>query len=298
MKASIVTIAAGREGHLSRQREALAFSAPAAAHEHVVVPMRPDARGDLPLARARNAGAARALAGGAELLVFLDVDCIPAPRLLARYARAADRAPDALLCGPVSYLPPAPPRGYDLRALAELAPPHPARPAPPDGELRRGGDHRLFWSLSFAVTTATWSRLGGFYEGYTGYGAEDTDLGERARRGGVELCWVGGALASHQHHPVSSPPVEHVDAIVRNAALFQRRWGWWPMEGWLEELEAVGLVRRDPWSGAWSRAPHRLNGRAPRPTASRLSQAGQARRRDPRLRPGPEADETRRSTSR
>ena len=59
--------------------------------------------GRLPLAAARNAGAEAALEAGAELLVFLDVDCLPGDRLLPRYAQAA--RDDALLCGPVTYLP-------------------------------------------------------------------------------------------------------------------------------------------------------------------------------------------------
>ena len=34
----------------------------------------------LPLARARNIGVETALAAGAELVVLLDVDCVPGPR--------------------------------------------------------------------------------------------------------------------------------------------------------------------------------------------------------------------------
>ena len=59
----------------------------------------------LPLARARNAGVAAALSAGAELVVLLDVDCVPAPGLLSAYEHAATRAPEALLAGPVTYLP-------------------------------------------------------------------------------------------------------------------------------------------------------------------------------------------------
>jgi len=52
--------------------------------------------------------------------------------------------------------------------------------------------------------------------------------------GCLGLGWVGGARAYHQHHPVSSPPVEHLDDILRNGRLFHERWGEWPMTGWLE----------------------------------------------------------------
>src|SRR6202012_4133576 len=68
----------------------------------------------LPLALGRNQGAAAALSRSAELLVFLDVDCIPDTELIARYQDAAKqpRYGDALLCGPVTYLPPPRPGGY------------------------------------------------------------------------------------------------------------------------------------------------------------------------------------------
>ena len=62
---------------------------------------------------------------------------------------------------------------------------------------------------------------------------------------------MGGARAYHQHHPVSSPPVEHLDDILRNGRLFHERWGEWPMAGWLEEFERRGLVRRE--DGHWTR---------------------------------------------
>ena len=161
----------------------------------------------LPLAHARNAGARHALAAGAELLVFLDVDCIPGAALLQRYEAAAAGGP-ALLCGPVAYLPPAPRAGYRAADLHTLASPHPARPIPPEDEVQRGGDHALFWTLSFAVTAATWRLLGGFCEDYVGYGGEDTDFGQVAARAGVELAWVGGAWAYHQHHATETPPVQ------------------------------------------------------------------------------------------
>ena len=82
-------------------------------------------------------------------------------------------------------------------------------------------------------------------------GGEDTDLGRTAIARGVGLGWVGGARAYHQHHPVSSPPVEHLDDILRNGRLFHERWGEWPMTGWLEEFERRGLVRRE--DGHWVR---------------------------------------------
>ncbi len=271
MTTALITIAHGRHDHLRGQRRAaarlattpdvtvvVAIDDPQLAgvvgEEVVVVPIAGHPDG-LPLAAARNAGAETALAAGADLLVFLDVDCLPGPDLIDGYAAAARTAAGstALLCGPVAYLPPPPPGvGYDLDTLA-AHPFHPARPAPADGRLETGGDHRLFWSLSFAVTAPTWARIGGFCTDYVGYGAEDTDFGLLAARSGVDLVWVGGAAAYHQWHSTSKPPVQHLDDILRNGRVFAERWGWWPMEGWLTEFAERGLVRADE-QGGWTAA--------------------------------------------
>jgi GT2 family glycosyltransferase len=270
VRVALITTVAGRADHLARQVEGMRASLDR-PQRHVVVALDATEResialacpratevtavastdGRLPLAAARNAGAEHALDAGADLLVFLDVDCIPGPDLFARYSEAARATDRALLCGPVSYLPPPPDGGYDLHRLHDLGAPHPARPLPGNRELVRGGDHALFWSLSFALTRSTWSRIGGFCEAYSGYGGEDTDFGQLARRAGVDLCWVGGAWAYHQHHLTASPPVEHLDDILRNAALFHARWGWWPMTGWLGEFARAGLVRHDRRRDRW-----------------------------------------------
>jgi GT2 family glycosyltransferase len=201
------------------------------------------ADGKLPLAAARNIGAASAIAHGAEVLIFLDVDCVPGPELVHRYHDSCqDLANQALYCGTVCYLPPAGPAGYDLNRLPELATPHPARPTPAEDEVLQGDDWRLFWSLSFALSAAAWHTIGGFCERYVGYGAEDTDFGQQADAAGVALRWVGGAQAYHQHHATSTPPVQHLDDILRNGRLFRYRWGWWPMQGWLRDFEAAGLI--------------------------------------------------------
>ncbi|WP_040740323.1 glycosyltransferase family 2 protein, partial [Nocardia tenerifensis] len=183
------------------------------------------ARNPLPLAEARNLGARVAMARGARLLVFLDVDCIPDPRLIDRYHAAAqtDSSVLALFCGPVTYLPPPPEGGYDLATLHRARDPHPARPDPAGETVLDGEDFDLFWSLSFAVTAETWRATGGFCTRYRGYGGEDTDFAYKAAAIGARLRWVGGADAYHQHHPVSDPPVEHLTDILTNATLFQRR---------------------------------------------------------------------------
>ncbi|MBA2464135.1 MAG: glycosyltransferase family 2 protein [Nocardioidaceae bacterium] len=278
----VITVVAGRHTHLAAQQRSLAagtrrpdvrivvamgdpdaervMGEATADHppsgetavEHLVVPPG----SELPLARARNTGARLALDRGAELLVFLDVDCLASPDLLGSYAVASDQLPldgsPQLLCGPVAYLPELAPgrTGYTSDMLSQAIA-HPARPSPLPGEVEASDDFALFWSLSFAVSVKDWLGLDGFDEDYVGYGAEDTDFGQRARQRGGRIWWVGGAFAHHQWHPVSEPPVEHLDAIVRNANVFHEKWGWFPMEGWLADFRRRGLAGLDVATGRW-----------------------------------------------
>lgn len=267
MTVAVLTIVHGRGAHLRAQHASLARGG---APDHYVVsamgdrsvvgwhpaaPPTPDVvevhvqTGMLPLAASRNAAASRALSLGADVLVFLDVDCLAGPSLVQAYADAARECRDVLWSGPVTYLQPPGEHGYPLDGLDALDAPHPSRPAPAPGERSLGGDPDLFWSLSFAVHADGWRRTGGFCESYVGYGAEDTDFAASATAAGLTMGWLGSARAYHQHHPTSSPPVQHLADILHNGALFRRRWGRWPMEGWLLEFERMGLVERE--DGEW-----------------------------------------------
>ena len=151
MRTALITTAHGRAQHLHRQLDGISRSA-RLPDTHVIVAIDDPAvsdvvaasgntahvvhyegpPGSLPVASARNIGALAALNEGAELLAFLDVDCIPGRSLLGRYYEAGVDLEhrDALLCGPVTYLPP--PRGAEgyPMALEPMINPHPARPAP------------------------------------------------------------------------------------------------------------------------------------------------------------------------
>ena len=260
--AVVIVTTSSRRLHLERSLAALSNQAQP-PEEVVVVEIDADARPmpglvtqrvpvraigtELPLAHARNAGVA---ATTADRIVLLDADCIAHPDLVGDYGDALSDEPSAVACGRVRYLEP----GWDasppttLSGLDVRSAPHPARPSPARSTLDH--DHpELLWSLNMAVTRATWQRLGGFDDGFRGYGAEDTDLGLRARSLGIALLWVAGALAYHQwHEPTRLDPTRTAD-IVANARRFHRRWQRWPMEGWLRELAAAGAVRFDPSAG-------------------------------------------------
>ena len=227
--------------------------APATTPRLVVVEVDRDPRG-LPLAHARNTAARAAVEHGARTLVFLDVDCIPGPGTVQTYA-AALAAPHPypeplVLGGDVAYLPPRPQGWADLQDLARLGEHRPDRVRLAEGEQRPEPDLTRFWSLSFAMTARDLQSVGGFCTDYVGYGGEDTDFAQLLGHRGGSLVWVGGATAYHQHHASSSPPVAHLHSVVRNAGVFAERWGWWPMQGWLEAFRQLGLAHQDP-DGRW-----------------------------------------------
>jgi GT2 family glycosyltransferase len=197
----------------------------------------------LPLAAARNV-AARAAAG--ELLVFLDMDCIPTPTLLADYAGFSTEL-DGLLMGEVLYLPGGATAGdWTYDAFAKVAVKHSDRRGPPHEGIEICNDYRCFWSLNFAMRRATFLSVGGFDERYSGYGGEDTDFGKVLDTAGIAIAWIRGGLAYHQYHPHHMPPVHHLDSVVRNAEVFEAKWGYRTMGHWLQAFRLMGLVDLAP----------------------------------------------------
>ncbi|MEG3088790.1 galactosyltransferase-related protein [Sphingomonas sp. PB4P5] len=198
-----------------------------------------DAAG-IPLAAARNM-AARAASG--DVLIFIDVDCIPDPAYVADYARLL-AAMDVLLMGEVLYLPVgATADGIDIARFAQIGVKHSERAGPPAGPIGDCSDYRCFWSLNFAMRRATFLGIGGFDERYIGYGGEDTDFGRMVVDAGIPIHWCRGARVYHQHHPHHMPPVHHIDSVIANAAAFRDKWGHFTMEHWLRAFTLMGLVR-------------------------------------------------------
>ncbi len=196
----------------------------------------------MPLAAARNRAAAAAVG---DELIFLDVDCVPAPTLVERYAATAVE-PGGIRLGEVLYLQAgALDTGLDWEMLDRVGVRHPAKPPIAPDDIRPTPSHGELWGLSFAISAADWARAGGMDERYVGYGGEETDFAARLERADVPMWWVGGARAYHQHHVVHTPAYQHFDAIIRNARLFRATWGRWCMDYWLGHFAERGLIAWD-----------------------------------------------------
>ena len=255
MRVAVATLQYGRHGHLARQaarvRElagvdrylvvSMDAAPPRPAGAEVIgLPAREPDR--LPLSAARNAAIAHL--DDCDLVVLLDVDCIPDPQLVEAYgqaSRAVGRRGTVLL-GPVGWLSaPAPVAGPIGAGAVRRARSTVKRSFPITGTMLEPRPE-LFWSLSFAVSPETHYAIGGFDETFTGWGAEDTDYGRRAHRREIALWKVGGAWTYHQPHPPARQTSGQIAALVANAIHFHDRWGDWPMPDVLAELSAAARV--------------------------------------------------------
>ena len=262
MTLSVCTIGKGRESHLTNligglMRQTVSpYELVIGVMQDAPYPVPADApfpirqvmlQGEaMPLAAARNAAVG---AASRPQVAVLDIDCIPDPRFVETYASRLSEE-DALLMGEVLYLPAgATDAGLDFDRFAEVAEQHSERARLPTAPVEPCEDYRCFWSLNFAMRRDRFLAMGGFDEGYVGYGGEDTDFGRTAASMGVPLRWVRGARAYHQYHPHHMPPVHHVASGVANARRFRDKWGEWTMQHWLRCFELMGLIERrgDDW---------------------------------------------------
>ena len=252
---SVLTLARGRADHLANLVRGLCRQT-VLPRELVIAVMQDELYDDLPdspfpirqirvtaetlpLSLARNR-AADAACG--EVLVFLDVDCIPSPTLVIDYLRAA-RPGAGLMMGEVVYLPAGATDGdWSTGAFDRIGSRHSDRQGPPPEGLRRCEDYRCFWSLNFAMHASDWVASGGFDTRFEGYGGEDTDFARSLQEREVAIWWMRGARVYHQHHDHFMPPIHSVASILRNTEIFASKWGHRTMEHWIHAFRMMGLI--------------------------------------------------------
>ncbi len=263
MSTAVVTVVHGRHDHLARQRASLAASTAPPDH-HVVVAVDDPvvAAADwctasvaghplgLPIAAARNRGAREAIDRGADVLVFLDVDCLADPGLVEAYADVVRDEPGTVWSGPVTYLDPPPADGYDLPTSPPSTPrtrrgrrrrrrarqrsatptssgrcPSPARSTP--GTAPAGSASPTSATAARTPTSPGWSST----RGWTWAGS--------ARRGPS----TSGTRCRDRRSSTSTTSSATPGSTGAAGATT-------PMLGWLEAFEERGLVRRDD-AGRW-----------------------------------------------
>lgn len=258
-KLSVLTLCRGRERHLHHLLETLAQSellpdevVIAVMDERTFVnlppvpfPVRQFLIGGnlLPLAAARNLAAKKAQN---DLLIFLDVDCLPSRKLLGSYADALAQEPSGIFQGEVFYLPACDldqwPHHIREEQLTKLGIRHPSKQPFPSQGYQIEPNFGELWGLSFALHRHSFDAAGGFDESFIGYAGEETDFAQSLRVAGLKLYRVAQALAFHQHHQVAIPPLHHFQTIITNSLTFYQKWNRWCMEYWLQQFHHSGLI--------------------------------------------------------
>lgn len=207
----------------------------------------PTVRAQLPTARGLQLGIEQAVEAGAELLVLLEVTCIPGPRFLTQlheHLRTTEPAGPTLWAPSVQRLRPAPPEGYEFTRLeewvkdAERHPVMPLRPELEDAEI----DPDAFSSPCLAITTADLEEVGGLCPDYVGGMGHDTDLAAAVSDAGGAVRLVPEATAYRRHQSPEEPDKAHLASATTDAHLFRERWGRWPRAPWVTELTQAGLL--------------------------------------------------------
>lgn len=148
---------------------------------------------------AANAGAAAALAAGAESLLFVNNDAVLAPGCLARLLEEAAAAPRVGLLGPRIVLPGWPSRLWAAGGVLGFGPNLSTlrgQGLPDAPTWHRTVDVDYVPGCVLLVRAEVWRATQGFDPAYFAY-TEDVDLGLRARELGWGSRIVGAALAVH-----------------------------------------------------------------------------------------------------
>ncbi len=220
---AVLTAVSGQHGHLLNHVDGLALSTwPPDMHVVVSIGDRELTRGRIPITSDRwsttvprlpgrkrrsqflpsvDLAARQATQDGADVLVYLAVDCIPDPRLLQLLAESVLEAP---ACTPSVSVPavaplresrvPGPyPVATGLAALTTPPTSTGAGPAPPLT------DTVTALSAAFATTPATWEMVSSCLSAWCPHGGAPADLLDILAKESVELQDVPGGTAYRQH---------------------------------------------------------------------------------------------------
>lgn len=166
-------------------------------------------------AAARNAGVALT---SAPLVLFLDDDVVPEPDCIARHLARHDGSARAVV-GDCPIVLPERPRPHDLSGWAWWLDFNHQRAA----GARRSTSYRDVCSGNLSVRRSDLVAVGGFDEGFAGYGGEDWELGVRLLAAGVEVVVEPAAIAHHHRRHSPADLLAHTRSEGRADVHFARR---------------------------------------------------------------------------
>jgi len=176
-------------------------------------------------AAARNAGVR---AASADVLAFIDSDCVAKPLWLASaLAAMREGAADHIIAGPIAR----PPRGQDGRSWVALY----DRVNYLRQDVYVEGGHG-FVTANLIVHRETFARVGPFDTLFHEAANEDFDWAERARRLGVQVTYASSATVVHECMTRMSQLRSKAERLARGALLTDGKAG--------RPLLARGLWRR------------------------------------------------------
>ena len=144
---------------------------------------------------ARNAGVART---AAPVVVFLDDDVVPEPTCVEHHVRRHDGV-RCVVVGDCPIALPSRPRPHELKSWAWWVDFNHRRSAPSSPRT-----YRDVCAGNLSVRREDFDAVGGFDEGFTGYGAEDWELGVRLLDAGLLVVVEPAAVAwHHRRHTVA-----------------------------------------------------------------------------------------------
>lgn len=160
---------------------------------------------------ARNLGAAQATS---EVLLFLDADCLPAPGLVAGHLAWQRRADNLVVVGGRRFADTGRTRLDDLAAgtadLDAITVPRTDwrdRLVRRSTRLRHGTEaFRAVLSGNLSLMATLFDAVGGFDEGFTTWGGEDTELGWRLWQSGAFIIPDDAAFILHQEQEDEGDP--------------------------------------------------------------------------------------------
>lgn len=166
-------------------------------------------------AAARNAGVALTRA---PVVLFLDDDVVPEPDCVARHLARHDGSARAVV-GDCPIVLPARPRPHDLSGWAWWLDFNHERAA----REPRTASYRDVCTGNLSLRRVDLEAVGGFDEGFAGYGGEDWELGVRLLGSGVEVVAEPAAIAQHHRRHSPADLLAHTRSEGRADVHFARR---------------------------------------------------------------------------